>query len=434
MGDELCGPSNPLQNFRKQTSADRTLQQDRIAPQRTPQESFRSPPGPSAGTLDPEFEAFQAGLPPPPQEQLPFHPPPQTLAGPSGLSGWEADFQRLHLSSPPPPQLHAQTPLQHNRQAAPKIAGNSPWHQDFMQQAFPIQQPNGSFASPPYSSYSQVRPQGNSMTNFGSLQNHEPFQQGHSHELFDDAAFTQAFNAFGEHGMEEGSQESSNHLAAEEEVERLRDAEATRKATRERYGRMTAKRAQRIKDAAETRNAAAELHGRFEAKRVLQEAGIPVTADGLPSFDFGEPQVRHEEPEQRQDHPLQQEQEDKQEHDEADDLAATARQLLNSVADNQSAKFENSEFLGLMRKLRDKEVRVEGDKMVEVNKVSEPQGELPDIGQLLRKADKVMGPVKPNWLQDSIHRARSYDLPPGLLDDFLTTLPSLEREMKATSM
>lgn len=31
MADALCGPSNPLQTFQKQTSVDRTLQQDRFA-------------------------------------------------------------------------------------------------------------------------------------------------------------------------------------------------------------------------------------------------------------------------------------------------------------------------------------------------------------------------------------------------------------------
>ena len=34
MADALCGPSNPLQTFQKQTSSDRTLQQDRIASNR----------------------------------------------------------------------------------------------------------------------------------------------------------------------------------------------------------------------------------------------------------------------------------------------------------------------------------------------------------------------------------------------------------------
>lgn len=51
---------------------------------------------------------------------------------------------------------------------------------------------------------------------------------------------------------------------------------------------------------------------------------------------------------------------------EDDELAETAAELLTKISDNQTDKFKNSAFLGLMRKLADREVRVEGDKMVEV--------------------------------------------------------------------
>lgn len=51
----------------------------------------------------------------------------------------------------------------------------------------------------------------------------------------------------------------------------------------------------------------------------------------------------------------------------ADELAKTAGQLLDSLKHEQSQKFQQSNFLALMRQLRDKEVRVEGDKMVDVN-------------------------------------------------------------------
>ena len=51
---------------------------------------------------------------------------------------------------------------------------------------------------------------------------------------------------------------------------------------------------------------------------------------------------------------------------ESDDaLAATAQELLEKVENNQTDKFKNSQFLSLMRRLRDREVKVEGDKMVE---------------------------------------------------------------------
>lgn len=58
--------------------------------------------------------------------------------------------------------------------------------------------------------------------------------------------------------------------------------------------------------------------------------------------------------------------------DDPDELARTAGQLLDSVKDEQNQKFRSSNFLGLMRRLRDREVRVEGDKMVDVSTISPP--------------------------------------------------------------
>ena len=51
---------------------------------------------------------------------------------------------------------------------------------------------------------------------------------------------------------------------------------------------------------------------------------------------------------------------------EADALSRTAGRLLDSVANETSDKFRQSQFLGLMRKLRDGEVRIEGEEMVDV--------------------------------------------------------------------
>jgi hypothetical protein len=47
-----------------------------------------------------------------------------------------------------------------------------------------------------------------------------------------------------------------------------------------------------------------------------------------------------------------------------DVLARTAGELLGRVRHDQSAKFQNSQFLQLMRQSRDKEVNVEGDWIV----------------------------------------------------------------------
>lgn len=51
-----------------------------------------------------------------------------------------------------------------------------------------------------------------------------------------------------------------------------------------------------------------------------------------------------------------------------DELAQTAADLLDKVSHDQSEKFQNSTFLDLMRKLKNREVQVEGDQMVAVCK------------------------------------------------------------------
>lgn len=60
--------------------------------------------------------------------------------------------------------------------------------------------------------------------------------------------------------------------------------------------------------------------------------------------------------------------------DDPDALARTAGQLLDSVKDNRSDKFQNSQFLELMRQLRDREVKVEGDKIVGTAQQSSSSG------------------------------------------------------------
>lgn len=70
-------------------------------------------------------------------------------------------------------------------------------------------------------------------------------------------------------------------------------------------------------------------------------------------------------PQQRDPETEKAQEQDPSRHDD-DEMAETAGRLLERVADNTSEKFQNSQFLSLMRRLRDREVRVEGDKMVDI--------------------------------------------------------------------
>jgi peroxin-5 len=49
----------------------------------------------------------------------------------------------------------------------------------------------------------------------------------------------------------------------------------------------------------------------------------------------------------------------------ADDLARTAGSVLETIKDEQNPKFQNSQFMGLMKQLRDRMVIVQGNDMVE---------------------------------------------------------------------
>ncbi|TKA81476.1 hypothetical protein B0A55_02937 [Friedmanniomyces simplex] len=297
MADALCGPTNPLQHFKQQTSLDRTLQQDRLTSRLSPAQGFRSH-DPNAGLLDPEFEAFQAGLPASdlPQYQ-PFQPHQQPFfAGPSQAPSWAQDFQQLQISPSPLQQQ------QYPSQSGPSTAG---WAQGFRQHV-PQSAPRSQHTSSPspmafqqrarmgYGGFqSQFTPQSSYAPNVHQSKGKEPV-----YEQFDDVAFEQAFAQAREEIMDEVEDKSS----MQEDLDTVHD----------------------------------QL---FNVIQNEQEA-------------IFSPEEQAQTEEQRA-------------HDEQDALAATAQELLSKVDDNKSDKFRNSQFLGLMRKLRDREVRVEGDKMVE---------------------------------------------------------------------
>ncbi|KAI7353078.1 hypothetical protein KC354_g11708 [Hortaea werneckii] len=352
MSDALCGPSNPLQQFKAQTSLDRTLQQDRLRSQASPahHQGFRSH-DPNAGLLDPEFEAFQAGHPPPPDAF--HHGPPQAFAGRAGggmhigmgpaAPDWAADFQRMNLSSPPPP------PAQQQHQPMPQGSG---WAQSFQQHIAQSAPRAQSTASPSPLAFQQRARYGAGYGGMGfqsqfAPQHQQPMfgpgmQQGKgkeasTDELFDDAAFERAFEQARDDMLDE-NQAGLEGLQHSTEYRQDTSGELVDQIQRER----------------EIQEQLQEM--RPELSKGLQDPAIQETnaLEGLA-----------QQPEQME--------EDKQENKRQDDdaLAATAEELLNKVEHNKTDKFKNSQFLGLMRKLRDREVKVEGDQMVETT-VSQP--------------------------------------------------------------
>ncbi|KAI6810197.1 hypothetical protein KC340_g17413 [Hortaea werneckii] len=352
MSDALCGPSNPLQQFKAQTSLDRTLQQDRLRSHVSPahQQGFRSH-DPNAGLLDPEFEAFQAGHPPPPDAF--HHGPPQAFAGRGGggmhmgmgpaAPDWAADFQRMNLSSPPPP------PAQQQHQPMSQGSG---WAQSFHQHIAQSAPRAQSTASPSPLAFQQRARYGAGYGGMGfqsqfAPQHQQPMfgpgmQQGKgkeasTDELFDDAAFERAFEQARDDMLEE-NQAGLEGLQHSTEYRQDTSGELVDQIQRER----------------EIQEQLQEM--RPELSRGMQDPAIQ-EANALEDLA--------QQPEQMEE----EKQENKGQDDDA--LAATAEELLNKVEHNKTDKFKNSQFLGLMRKLRDREVKVEGDQMVETT-VSQP--------------------------------------------------------------
>lgn len=374
MADALCGPSNPLQNFQKATSVDRTLQQDRLRshlPSHVGQvcnfyvkgclkqncisnriQGFRSP-DPRLGSLDAEFAAFEAGQPfdqtiaaPPPNAQL-FTTPHLQHNGhqqDAGLSSWAADFQRLRLASPglaqspvPQAQFRNEAPMHRSTPAAG-------WHNEFLKHqqtggaagktiagsaAQNTRQPNTVAATSGFSPLISHDPNQNQFlspaTQYGQIQQHFPNQP--QSEALDEAAFEAAF---------------------------AEAASADLRATSSPLLQTNLQQPSQMTTTTSDSNDFQSASQHSPPTTVFPKIGsdlIPPTTQNLTS-NTTENQQEQEQPQQATDA-------------DADSLALTAGELLHSVKDDSSEKFQQSNFLALMRRLRDREVVVRGDDIVE---------------------------------------------------------------------
>jgi len=293
----------------------------------TASKGFRSTT-PNAGVLDPEFEAFQAGLPVGPSllDDTPIHPllpthAPHFLPQSSSFapSGWANDFQRSITPSLQAQPYHA--PLtQHNPVPS--------WHSDFLRTQTPT------FAAP----QPTFQPTYNPMNNFsmGYTPQFSSVAQGKQkasepvvEDPFNMAAFERAFDAAHRDIME-----------AEEQA------------------------AQAIRELQEETNRMASREANSMEQDILLESKVSQWPDSI---------VAEHERSLFEENALEQEpvHEDKQQQerklDDDDDLSRVAGQLLDSVSHENSQKFQDSVFLQLMRKLRDKEVKVDGENFVEVS-------------------------------------------------------------------
>lgn len=404
MADALCGPSNALQNFQKQTAVDRTLQQDRLVNRQTGAQvcakklykrkaydsdiyqGFRSSSSANAGVLDPEFEAFQAGIAPQPDFlQHHHHVPPPHIAqhfqqsqqpGPQ-VAGWAADFQRMSISSPA-----ANVQQQPFRQPA----ATASWHQDFLQQG---QQQQRTFSPPQAQAYGpsmvggmggygmggyagtsfQQTPFMNAPnTQLSSISQGNQFAQAPAPQL-SDAAFEQAFQQAQADMLESSqpqaqeTQQPTTYLSILTRIERME------------YNVDPIETPSQLKNLHAFKETITQNLTGQEREKCLSRVDMMIQVANQRMMStyplFGSENAEPmETPPQLQ--PLAEQQTTKQEQPlppktQDDEMAETAGHLLEKVANNTSEKFQKSQFLELMRRLRDREVRVEGDKVVEVS-------------------------------------------------------------------
>ncbi|KAI9674681.1 MAG: hypothetical protein M1817_001584 [Caeruleum heppii] len=383
MADTLCGPSNALQQFSKHSTVDRTLQQDRLHHRSLPTQGFRSSPGPNAGHLDPEFEAFQRdfnpAIPPPEVDHFAFAGP-ITRLGPSttaygGPSNWAADFQRLHVSDLPKPipqhQFRTEAPLHRS--------ATSNRHQDFLQstqrsshhhtpvQQYPTAHNHAGFYQNGFGPQSQASHRGADTILQPSETRYES-QAQQVEDSFDDAAFERAF---------EVARTELEQDARQDELDQSRQAQQ------------------------EALSLGGERLSPAEAENV--KATERIGSDTIAS---------------REDAVVQ--------HDEADELARTAGHLLENLRDNQTSKFQQSSFLSLMRRLRDREVRVDGDNIVEGQ--SPPSMETGVPTPVVAAGTEAMEPAMTGAIQvdEAIGTTTAFTRDRiDLLSHYLPTIPSI---------
>ncbi|KAL2863057.1 protein pex20 [Aspergillus lucknowensis] len=351
MSDALCGPSNALQNFQKHTSVDRTLQQDRISARQSPSQGFRSQ-NHNEGILDSEFATFESNTlagAPLPDVQHPGHliaPAPQMSISRSAAeaSNWATDFQSLRISGPSQTISNHPGPSAAYMSAAPQQG----WHSEFLrqhQQNATIQQ-NQSFTprfqSPFAPGYAMHTPQTGTFTSVQETTRN----QDSTMEAFDESAFEAAF------------EQARADMVSQFETSVIET------------------HASDLETGMDDKNLTEEV----DAQQTVPET-IRIGSDTIPQTNKEDPQTTA---------------------NDADELARTAGQLLNSVSHDTSQKFRESNFLALMRRIRDREVQVEGDEFRETAQSLHPGGKYYPEGKL-RQEDEGKRSWRATSQNDYIH-------------------------------
>ncbi|EXJ96179.1 hypothetical protein A1O1_01305 [Capronia coronata CBS 617.96] len=339
MADALCGPSNPLQNLQKHSQADRTLQQDRLVGLRqSPGQGFRTA-DPRAGSLDAEFHAFENAAPSPFQLQQPeFSAPQQPVFHPqaSGAApGWAADFKRLSLNNSPVPagQFRTEAPLVRSAPGG--------WQNEFMRQrsgaGTPVAQGKQVVRDLPPQQMMNMNTNTSMFASQSSMMNYsQPMYQG-----------TGAYGASSMAGLGQQQYTQTSMTIEEQYAEGQMSHEDYEAAFAEAVAHAQEMDQQQLPQQEETAQSLEQL-------AEMNQTELPRI--GSDAINYREQVERTADQDTR----------------DADELARTAGLLLNSVQHDMSTKFQNSQFLDLMRRIRDREVKVQDN---DLQTVGQGQGQ-----------------------------------------------------------
>jgi hypothetical protein len=259
-----------------------------------------------------------------------YQPPVSQQNG--AATDWAADFQSLHISNQPIPsyQFRAEAPL----------VKSSGWQDEFA-----VHQSNGGSAAaqgkqaiqlPSQNQYTTANWRGGQYNfndgymeiapmpySYGQQQQLQEQQQSQmqAEPMYDEAGFADAF--------EQASQQAQEMVEEGSEMDTLLQREGSDLLHKD----------------------AIPIDSEFESElpslmSVPNPTQIRIGSDAIP---YREQKTRTPDQDSR----------------DADELARTAGELLTSVQHDTSDKFQNSQFLALMRKIRDGEVKVQGEEFKE---------------------------------------------------------------------
>ncbi|KAL2427002.1 hypothetical protein ABEF95_006446 [Exophiala dermatitidis] len=377
MADALCGPANPLQNLQKHSQVDRTLQQDRLVGHRqSPSQVTCSPSkifdyyhaptdriqlqgfrtsDPRAGAIvDADFHAFENAAPGPfqfQQQPAAFHA--QAAAGPGPVAGWAADFKRLSLTEQQSQQSHqSQSPIPvpagQFRAEAPLVRSTTlgGWQNEFVRQrSSPVAQGKQAVRDPgpmvdSFSSSSMMM--GNNYSYDYSQQQQQSMYQ-HSHMA---GVGVYGGGSVMGGGLDQQQQQQQHAQMSDVDYE--------------------AAFAEVIAHAQEM-----DQQQQFEDTQTQQPASVDQLGESLQQAESDQTIKIGSDAIQYRDQKADSQKNPEQDRRDADELARTAGLLLNSVQHDTSSKFQNSQFLDLMRRIRDREVEVQNNDLQTVGSNSQ---------------------------------------------------------------